>query len=105
MTPLRQSSPPRFWVEESLSPGAILELSAEAARHVAALRLREGDLLALFNGRGGEHTATLTRVARNQCIAKVGEWKDVERESMLRITLALGISAGDRMDYAIQKAT
>jgi 16S rRNA (uracil1498-N3)-methyltransferase len=105
MTSIAGSSPPRFWVEDRLSPGAMLDLPAEVARHVAALRLREGDAIALFNGAGGEHAATLARVAKNQCVAKIGERRDVERESTLQITLALGISAGDRMDFAVQKAT
>jgi 16S rRNA (uracil1498-N3)-methyltransferase len=33
------------------------------------------------------------------------EWHRIERESPVSVTLALGISSGDRMDFAIQKAT
>ena len=82
-----------------------MDLSAEATRHVAALRLHENEAVVLFNGEGGEYPSTLLRIARDRCTAKVGQHLAIERESPLSITLALGISAGDRMDYAIQKAT
>src|SRR6185436_21195217 len=105
MATVAGSSRPRFWIEGPLSPGALLDLPQEVTRHVAALRLREGDPIALFSGAGGEHAATLVRVARDRCTAKIGAHSGIERESPLRVTLALGISAGDRMDIAVQKAT
>jgi 16S rRNA (uracil1498-N3)-methyltransferase len=94
-----------LWVDAPLSPGAEIELPERAARHVSVLRLKEGDGFVLFNGSGGEHAATLTRLLRGRCHARVGAHNEMERESPLIITLAMGISAGDRMDYAVQKAT
>jgi len=41
----------------------------------------------------------------SQASARLLGWQDLERESPLDTTLALGISSGDRMDFAIQKAT
>jgi 16S rRNA (uracil1498-N3)-methyltransferase len=35
---------------------------------------------------------------------QVGAWRNVERESPLRVTLAQGVSAGERMDLTVQKA-
>jgi 16S rRNA (uracil1498-N3)-methyltransferase len=96
---------PRLWVDAPLSPGAEIELPERASRHVSVLRLKEGDGIVLFNGAGGEHAAALTRLGRGVCQARVGAHEAIERESPLTITLALGISAGDRMDYAVQKAT
>jgi 16S rRNA (uracil1498-N3)-methyltransferase len=74
-------------------------------RHVAALRLQDGDSVTLFDGEGGEWGAELLRVSRGSASAKLRVRRDIERESPLQITLALGISSGDRMDLAIQKAT
>ena len=82
-----------------------MELPAGAVRHVAALRLRDGDAVTLFDGQGGEWSAELRRVARDSASARLLAWHDIERESPLATTLALGISSGDRMDFAIQKAT
>lgn len=94
----------RFWVNSPLSAGADIELPGRAGRHAVALRLREGDEITLFDGRGGEYEARLLRLGQN-ARAHVSAWRDIERESPVRVTLALGISASERMDYAIQKAT
>lgn len=96
---------PRFYVARPLSSGAEIELPPHVVRHVSALRLREGDAITLFNGSGGEFGARLGRLGRDQALARIAAWRDLERESPLRITLALGISSGERMDFALQKAT
>ena len=96
---------PRLWVDQGLAPGATIELPAPATRHIAALRLRDGDAVKLFDGQGGEWSAELLRVDRDRASAKLLAWHDLERESPLTVTLALGISSGERMDFAIQKAT
>ena len=45
-----------------------------AANHVQrVLRLRAGATLVLFNGRGGEYSATLLRAERAATVAAVGE--------------------------------
>jgi 16S rRNA (uracil1498-N3)-methyltransferase len=95
---------PRLWIDEGLAPGAPIELPARAVRHVAALRLRDGDAVTLFDGQGGEWSAELLRVGRDRASARLLAWYDLERESPLTVTLALGISSGERMDFAIQKA-
>lgn len=95
---------PRFWVEEPLQPGGLVRLPERVQRHLQALRLREGDAITLFDGRGGEYAAVLERTGRNAA-AQVLAHHAIERESPLHITLAQGISAGDRMDLTLQKAT
>ena len=77
-----------------------------AARHaVTVLRLQVGDALDLFNGTGGEYRAILVAVNKHAARVRVVEFSAHERESPLALTLALGISAGERMDYSLQKAT
>lgn len=81
------------------------QLPEPAVRHVVrALRLQPGDLLTVFDGRGGEYDATLARSARNEAWVQVEMFREREAESALAITLVQGISRGERMDYAIQKA-
>src|SRR4030067_203036 len=99
------SAAPRFFVDRPLASGAEVELPDRVVRHVAVLRLRNGDSLTLFNGSGGEHECSLSRVTKNSGRARVIAWHDLERESGIQITLAQGLSASDRMDYAMQKAT
>lgn len=95
----------RLYVETPLETGARIALSARTAHHVArVLRLRAGDPVILFDGRGGEYAANLASLSRDKVAVEVGEWHDIERESPLAITLAQGISSAERMDLTIQKA-
>lgn len=96
----------RLYCDLPLSPGAEIALPETAARHaVTVLRLQAGDTLSLFNGEGGEYRATLVAVSKREARVRVIEFLATERESPVDITLALGISAGERMDYSLQKAT
>ena len=56
---------PRFHVPVPLAAGAALALPPGAARHVQVLRLQPGDGITLFNGEGGEWSATVTRMGRS----------------------------------------
>jgi 16S rRNA (uracil1498-N3)-methyltransferase len=96
---------PRLYCEETLSPGATVELPERAARHVAALRLRTGDALTLFGGDGHESAAFITGLSKRGVYAAVRDRRAVDRESPLAIHLAQGVCAGDRMDFVLQKAT
>ncbi|MFO7277645.1 MAG: 16S rRNA (uracil(1498)-N(3))-methyltransferase [Pseudomonadota bacterium] len=96
----------RVYVESPLAAGAPVEIGGRAANHIArVLRLRAGDPLVLFDGRGGEYTARILTLRKDAVQAEVIEHVEIERESPLAITLAQGVSRGDRMDLVVQKAT
>ena len=96
----------RLYCDLPLSPGAEIVLPESAARHaVTVLRLQVGDALSLFNGAGGEFRASLVAVNKREARARLTEFVASECESPVQLTLALGISAGERMDYSLQKAT
>jgi 16S rRNA (uracil1498-N3)-methyltransferase len=96
----------RLYCDLPLSPGAEIALPEAAARHaVTVLRLQVGDTLHLFNGAGGEYGASLVAANKREARVRLFEFHPEERESPVNITLALGISAGERMDYSLQKAT
>ena len=101
----RPARAPRLYVEIELRPGAKLGLPAAAAHHVArVLRLREGEAVTLFDGRGGEYDAKVCLPGRGHVVAEVGARHEIERESPLAVTLVQAVSAGEKMDYTIQKA-
>ncbi len=96
----------RVYVEEPLSASGSHVIEGSAANHVArVLRLREGDALTLFDGRGGEYDARITGFRKDAVQIEVREHRAVERESALDLTLAQGVSRGERMDWVVQKAT
>jgi 16S rRNA (uracil1498-N3)-methyltransferase len=83
-----------------------LELTGTAATHIArVLRLRVGDALILFDDAGGEYAATVAALLRHSVRVTIGDFLPVDRESPLHVTLAQGISRGERMDIVVQKAT
>jgi 16S rRNA (uracil1498-N3)-methyltransferase len=96
---------PRLYVPVPLTEGQSLDLPAAAARHAQVLRLQPGMPLMLFNGEGGEHAATVSRMGRSDVAVQVGARDPADRELPLPVTLALGMPANDRMDALVEKAT
>lgn len=95
----------RLHVDAPLEAGTELDLPAGAARHAQVLRVQPGDALVLFDGRGGEHAATVTRMGRGAVAVRVGARDAAERELACAVTLALGMPANERMDTLVEKAT
>lgn len=95
---------PRFYCDLPLAVGRLVELSADTARHaIGALRLRSGEAVTLFNGDGAEYVGTLEPRDKGAAV-RLSERAEPQRESSLRITLAQGISSGERMDLTLQKS-
>ena len=96
---------PRFYLDAPLRAGGVCTLSEDAAHHaIHVLRLREGDPITLFNGRGGEFAGRIASIQRLRLAVDLREHRAVERESALRVTLVQGVSAGEKMDSTVRKA-
>lgn len=86
-------------------PGQQLELDEQACKHlIQVLRFRAGDGFILFNGQGLAWQARLKNANKRNAMASIEQALPGNTESPLSIHLGLGISKGERMDYAIQKA-
>lgn len=96
---------PRIYTPDPLNTGHSLALDAAAARHVQVLRMQPGDVLTLFNGQGGEYSATVEQMGRSNVQVIVGEHSAIEREASRAVHLAIGMPANERMDWLIEKAT
>jgi len=96
---------PRFHCPVPLATGLGLSLPPGAARHVQVLRLQPGDVITLFNGEGGEFDATVARMGRSDVDVEVGVHHAVEREAARAVHLLAGITANERMDWLVEKAT
>ncbi|HEY8568918.1 16S rRNA (uracil(1498)-N(3))-methyltransferase [Microbulbifer sp.] len=96
---------PRIYSAESLAGKSEVQLDEAASRHlVKVLRLGPGRPLILFDGEGGEYEAELLEAGK-KALVKIGAHSEEDYQSPLAITLAIGISRGDRFDWVIQKAT
>lgn len=89
-----------------LASGSILTVDGDSGHYLSrVLRLRTGDTCHLFNEHDGEFVAVIQSVQRNTVELKLGQAVANQAESPLEIHLGLGLSRGERMDTAIQKAT
>ena len=96
----------RIYQNRPLSPGQRHTLDERASGYLTrVLRLKINDALIVFNGAGQEHDARLVKSAQGDWQILVEDAKPICPDSPLCITLVQGISRGERMDYAIQKAT
>ncbi|AEF99202.1 16S rRNA (uracil(1498)-N(3))-methyltransferase [Methylomonas methanica] len=95
----------RLYVNAPLNVGGRIELDEEAAHYVrSVLRLKQGEAMVLFNGQGGEYLSCFSEVSRKTVRLEIEQFSDRDVESPLAVTLGVGISRGDRMDWAVQKA-
>lgn len=95
----------RLHFPDKLSANTTVELPSDASHYlVNVLRLRVGDAATLFNSEDGEFNATLATAKKNSASLTVQDQIATFSPPPLAIHLFLGISRGDRMDFAIQKS-
>ena len=97
---------PRIYSPQPLSSESEVELADSAANHVGkVLRMKPGEPVILFNGEGSAWQGSIASVSKKTVAVKLESEIESETESPLRIHLGQSLSRGERMDYAIQKAT
>ncbi|MFJ3154744.1 16S rRNA (uracil(1498)-N(3))-methyltransferase [Pseudomonas protegens] len=95
----------RFFIDAPLSLGEH-ELPEAQAHYIGrVLRMAEGAALQVFDGSGTEFRGALVEVGKKRVRVQLNESFAGQQESPLRIHLGQGLSRGERMDWAIQKAT
>jgi 16S rRNA (uracil1498-N3)-methyltransferase len=96
---------PRFYLDAPLRAGGVCTLPEDSAHHaIHVLRLREGEEVTLFNGRGGEFAARIASIQRLKISIDLLQHRAIEREPPLHVTLVQGVSAGEKMDSTVRKA-
>lgn len=95
----------RFFIDAPLSLGQH-ELPEAQAHYIGrVLRHAVGDAVQLFDGSGQEFLGELVEVGKKSVRVELREAIAGQAESPLHIHLGQGLSRGERMDWAIQKAT
>jgi 16S rRNA (uracil1498-N3)-methyltransferase len=100
------SREPRLFCNARLEAGERVMLDETATGHaLRVLRLRAGDAVFLFNGDGHDYAGRLVEAGRHGASVAVGAPGPAEAPPALSLHLVLGVSRGQRMDFALQKAT
>ena len=97
---------PRIYTDQPLAKDQVVELTDSAANHVGkVLRMKPEEPLILFNGKGSSWQGTIQTVAKKTVTVSLETMIDQVTESPLKVHVGQSLSRGERMDYAIQKAT
>jgi len=95
----------RLYVDQPLAIQDTIQLNEESAHYLrSVLRIKKNHLVILFNGQGGEYQGKVSEVSRKSVLINLLSFNDNSIESPLNITLGIGISRGERMEFAIQKS-
>jgi 16S rRNA (uracil1498-N3)-methyltransferase len=89
----------RFYIDADLTPGNTLALSHDEQHHAHVVRVREGEDVEVFNGRGASFVAKYTSEGLQIMSAAP------DREARTAIHLAMSIINLDKFDIVMQKAT
>lgn len=95
---------PRFYLDADYSLADTLELSPELAHHMHVLRLQEGALVDVFNGRGACFQAQLLSLSKKSGQLKLVQDNSCNRELPYALSLVQGLPEGSKLDWIIEKA-
>jgi 16S rRNA (uracil1498-N3)-methyltransferase len=95
---------PRFYCPLPLTAGLTVDLPEAVAHHLHVVRQQAGDQLTLFNGDGGQYTATLVEVGKRRASARVDAYEPIDVELGYAIALAQALPEASKMDWIIEKA-
>lgn len=96
----------RFYDNQDFQLNTLADLGDDASHHISkVLRMQPGSEIIVFNGYGGEWRARIEVVGKRQVQVLPVEFQQDDRTPSCAVHLALPLIKGDRMDYALQKAT
>ena len=96
----------RIHTEQPLTAGQRVTLDADQAHYLGkVLRARPSHQFALFNGQDGEFIAEIVAVNKRDIELEILAVRAAVPDSGLQVHIGMGLSRGERMDYAVQKAT
>lgn len=95
----------RVFVDADLEVGKNIVLPDETGHYLKnVLRIKNGEQVIAFNGRGGEYLSVINITKKNIAL-NIKQFAPIDRESPLQINLGQAISHAEHFDIALQKAT
>lgn len=96
----------RFYLTQAnIKEGRGVVRGQELAHLMKVLRLRVGDFVTLFDDTGWEHEAVIETLTTERGELKIIESHSTGREPPMPITLGVGLTKGEKLDWVIEKAT
>jgi 16S rRNA (uracil1498-N3)-methyltransferase len=96
---------PRFFLPSGLAPGARAALEGGEHHHLArVLRMKTGDGVILFDGRGLALAAEILEIGRDATRLQTGGEALPANESPLRTILIQALGKADKTDFVVEKA-
>lgn len=96
----------RFFVAKHNMEGNRGVVAGQELQHLRrVLRLAAGDAITIFDDTGREHDAVICSIGPESATIEITRSYEARRESTLDLTLALGLTKGEKMDLVVEKAT
>jgi 16S rRNA (uracil1498-N3)-methyltransferase len=97
----------RFHAAPTAFTHQTVTLTADEARHLRdVLRLKPGDEVYVFDGRGHEFRCTVSNTKRDAAELHIeAEVEPAKPESLLQLNLCVALLKGEKFDLVVQKAT
>ncbi len=96
----------RFFVRKENIQATSATIAGQELEHLRrVLRLTVGDPVTLFDDTGWEHEAVIRSLHADRGELEIRRSYEAGRESPLALTLALGLTKGEKMDFVVEKAT
>jgi 16S rRNA (uracil1498-N3)-methyltransferase len=95
---------PLFLVENLPNSGSI-EITGDEAKHaISALRIKNGELISVTDGRGGRAEALVTGVNRKTLVIEIENYR-LEARSPVKLSVLQALTKGDRARETIELLT
>ncbi len=95
----------RFFISPEEMHESFLVLTGENAAHAKVLRLKEGDVVTVCDGRGRECNCTVSDVSPGQVSLVTHGWEASQTEPEVRVRIFMAFPKADKLEHVIQKAT
>ena len=94
----------RFFIDTGRIADGEVWIVGDTARQITnVLRLKVGDNVVLFDGSGSEHEACITAISKSGVSARIVRTSECLTEPKLKLTLAVCLPKGDKLDLIVQK--
>jgi len=94
-----------FLPQANIQEGRGVVHGQELTHLMKVLRLRAGDFVTVFDNTGWEYEAVIETLTSERGELKIVESHATGRDPSIPITLAVGLTKGEKLDWVIEKAT